>query len=143
MADNLKIDGELKSRLFKAQSAGQVMEIIKKSGQEITAEDADHLFQEISRLKECSEFSDDELEAVSGGVDRDWQNDGCAATVEPDSWCWSDDACAICDVVYENNPKSICPKCGAYMMKVIDGVYAKYTCTKCGNIIFERVKKVR
>jgi hypothetical protein len=27
------------------------------------------------------------------------------------------------------------------MTKKIDGVYAKYTCTLCGNIITERVKK--
>ena len=141
METRINISEELRAELIKAQSAGQVMEIIKKSGQEITAEDADHLFQEISRLKECSEFSDDELEAVSGGADRDWQNDGCAATVEPDSWCWSDDACAKWDVVYENNPRSICPKCGAYMTKQIVGVYAKYTCTKCGEITTERVKK--
>lgn len=141
MADNLKIDGELKSRLFKAQSADQVMEIIRESGQEITAEDADHLFQEISRFKEGSEFSEDELEAVTGGVDRDWEKDGCAATVEPDSWCWSDDACAKWDVVYENNPRSICPKCGAYMTKQIVGAYAKYTCTVCGETTGERVKR--
>ena len=143
MAANLKIDGDLKSRLLKAKSAEQIIEMIRESGQEIKAEDAERMFQEISKFQEGSELSADELEAVSGGADRDWQNDGCAATVEQGSWCWSDDACAIFDVTYENMPKTFCTRCGAGMTKEIDGVYAKYTCTFCGKIVYERVKKVR
>ena len=139
----VNITNELKAKLLSAKSAEEVAELVKNDGQEIKAEDADHLFQEITRFKEGSELSDEELEAVSGGADRDWQNDGCAATVEQGSWCWSDDACAICDVTYENMPKTFCPRCGAGMTKEIDGEYAKYTCTLCGKIIIERVKNVR
>lgn len=43
-----------------------------------------------------------ELESVSGGSDRSWTKDGCAATCEYDSWCGSNDACVFFDVVYCN-----------------------------------------
>ena len=41
-----------------------------------------------------------ELDAISGGADRDWQKDGCAATCEVGSWCGSNYKCIIWDVTY-------------------------------------------
>ena len=59
-------------------------------------------------------LDDDELEAVAGGKGEDDDNDecikayfrykegeGCAATVEDDSWCMLNDACSDVAVVYE------------------------------------------
>lgn len=65
----------------------------------------------------------DELEAVSGGADRDWKKDGCAATSEPNGWCWSNDQCLIWDVTYDN-----------FWVCCPDGhehVWKNYTCIRC------------
>ena len=61
------------------------------------------------------ELSADELEAINGGTDRDYLVSGCAATVEVGSTCASNDACAACEVSYENKPVKICKKCGGKM----------------------------
>ncbi|MBQ2070525.1 MAG: hypothetical protein II467_06315 [Bacilli bacterium] len=66
--------------------------------------DPSKVYEEISRRKkENSQKLDlDELDAVSGGADRDWSKQGCAATCEEGSWCWSNDRCSIFDVTYDN-----------------------------------------
>ncbi len=46
------------------------------------------------------DVSMDELDAVVGGYDRE-MSDGCAATVERDSWCWSDDYCHMAETTYK------------------------------------------
>ena len=48
------------------------------------------------------ELSMDELDAVSGGVTtRNWQTDGCAATVEAGSDCWgTDGGCLAINISY-------------------------------------------
>ena len=75
-------------------------EIIEASGFAINAEDA--------------ELSAEELEAVAGGADRDWLTDGCAATVEPGSWCGSNDWGFIWSVTYTMVilELTICIDCG-------------------------------
>ncbi|MBQ9900871.1 MAG: hypothetical protein IJM51_00575 [Clostridia bacterium] len=82
----------------------------------------------------------DELEAVSGGADRDWAKDGCAATVEAESWCRSNDWCKYWDVTYDNEPVgSHCPVCGTYLYiekteydpASGDDIYY-YRCKNCG-----------
>jgi hypothetical protein len=51
---------------------------------------------------EDKKLSTDELDAVSGGVTtRDWQSEGCAATVEAGSDCWgTDGGCRVCNISY-------------------------------------------
>ncbi|MBR7045653.1 MAG: hypothetical protein IKI23_08345 [Lachnospiraceae bacterium] len=51
---------------------------------------------------EGMELSIDELAAVAGGVTtRDWQSEGCAATVEKGSDCWgTDGGCTVCNISY-------------------------------------------
>ena len=44
------------------------------------------------RAQDGKELSLDELETVSGGEDRNWLKEGCAATVEAGSWCGRVDA---------------------------------------------------
>ena len=116
MANRFEMNEALKSRLLGAENAEQAADILKEAGQTVTAEDIAHLWDEISSYRKDKELSLDELEAVSGGADRDWLTDGCAATVEPKSWCDSNDSCIFFDVTYNHEPANvICPKCGAFM----------------------------
>lgn len=116
MANRFEMNEALKSRLLGAENAEQAADILKEAGQTVTAEDIAHLWDEISSYRKDKELSLDELEAVSGGADRDWLTDGCAATVEPKSWCDSNDSCIWWDVTYDHEPANvICPKCGAFM----------------------------
>ncbi len=101
---------EILAELLKAENAGQVMDILTRNGQECSTEDAEHIWKEIEHHKvDYKEgISLDELEAVSGGWDRDYKTDGCAATVEGyTSWCGSNDRCDIWDVTYDNPPVPI------------------------------------
>ena len=133
MSDNLKLSDELKMKLIKAESVEQVAEIVKADGQEITAEDAEHLWQEIAQHNKDGTLSVDELEAVSGGADRDWLINGCAATVEAGSSCSSNDKCVWWDVTYEHAPSSnTCPSCGGKMY--LSGGSTE-TCVTCGYIL--------
>ena len=100
MANRFEMNEALKSRLLGAENAEQAADILKEAGQTVTAEDIAHLWDEISSYRKAKELSLDELEAVSGGADRDWLTDGCAATVEPKSWCDSNDSCIWWDVTY-------------------------------------------
>ena len=122
----LNITNELKAKLLAAKSAEEVTELLKTDGQEITPEDAARLWEEISRRRnqDGSELSPDELEAVSGGSDRDWLSDGCAATVDPDSLCWSDDYCGGYQLFMER------------VEFRVPGVYKekKYWCSSCKRI---------
>ena len=128
MSDNLKLSDELKMELIKAESVEQVAEIVKADGQEITAEDAEHLWQEIAQHNKDGTLSVDELEAVSGGADRDWLINGCAATVEAGSSCSSNDKCVWWDVTYEHAPSDTC-SCGGI---IYNSTSRTKVCIKCG-----------
>ena len=138
------ITNEPKAKLLVAKSAEEVTELVKADGQEITAEDAAHLWEEITRKSEQNgkELSLDELEAVSGGADRNWATQGCAATVEYGSWCGSNDKCVNWDVTYDYPPTdTLCPNCGQnmYLYERIHLGGSKYEeeyrCKFCGCII--------
>ena len=90
---------ELRTKLAEARSLEETKEIL--NGRE--GIDADRVWQEIERHRsQANERLDlNELSAVSGGAGRDWPTEGCAATCEESSWCWSNDACSIFDVVYD------------------------------------------
>lgn len=129
----MNITDELRAKLLTAQSAEEVTELAKADGQKITPEDAARIWEEIeARRKYSRKLSLDELEAVSGGKDRDWPTDGCAATVEPGSHCGSNDACWRFDVTYDHMPEKVCEKCGGYMYAG-NGVYSTngYICKNC------------
>ena len=109
----LNLTNECKAKLLAAQSAKEAAELLKADGQTFHPEEAARLWEEITRMRERAgkELSLDELEAVSGG--RDYETEGCAATVEPNSLCWSDDRCYIDEVSYSHTPCNItCPRCG-------------------------------
>ncbi len=130
---------EFKSKLLQAQSAEEVAGLLKNAGMDESK--AGQIWNEISSHRTEKELSLDELAAVSGGADRDWLTDGCAASVEPDSWCGSNDSCHYWDVTYTHEPaKVICPNCGAYMYlnwvdyatRPSDDIY-HYKCKNCGT----------
>ena len=86
------------------------------------------------KIQQAHQLSLDELEAVSGGSDRNWLTDGCSATVEIGSWCWSDDTCIRYDVTYDNLPSHHCSKCGGVVVRNLYGYGSwKYDCIKCGD----------
>ena len=117
------MNNEIKERLKSAKSLDEVKEIV--AGQE--GLNAERIWQEIERHASAKNEKLDlnELDAVSGGANHDWVKDGCAATCEEDSWCWSNDRCAVLDVTYDNF-WSTCP----------DGhehVYEGDKCIRCGH----------
>lgn len=108
---------ELKSKLIDANSMDEVKSILRESGEDESQ--AEQIWKEVCARRESEELSTDELAAVSGGADRDWLTDGCAATVEPGSWCGSNDACSIWSVTYSHEPTSNkCPRCGGFLYVV-------------------------
>lgn len=132
----INITSELKKKLLAAKSAEEAAELVKADGQKVTAEDAERLWEEITRLREKigKELSPDELEAVSGG--RDYLKEGCAATVEPNSLCWSNDRCYLDDVLYEHTPcNRTCPYCSYGLAVYVDSraFKSRYWCLHCGE----------
>ena len=98
----MNITEELKEKLLKANSEEEVKAIL---GDQATEEEISLAWQEIERHRPAEgleEVEDDELAAVSGGADRDYLTDGCSASVEAGSHCWSDDSCVHWDVTYDN-----------------------------------------
>ena len=114
---------ELKSKLLAAKNAEEAAELVRATGQEVTAEETERLWEEVTKHRELEErtLSLDELEAVSGGSvknwewgddDIDWLKEGCYATVEAGSHCWSSDHCFCIEVYYKNEPTQImCDVC--------------------------------
>ena len=132
---------ELIKKTLAAASAEEVMEIVRAAGEEITAEEAAQLFEKAQAKKTGKELSLDEMEAVSGGADRNWVTDGCAATVEYGSRCRSNDRCIYFDVTYDFQPTStLCPNCGQnmYLQNTINHSSTEfeeqYRCKFCGCI---------
>ena len=114
---------ELREKLNNAKSFEEVKEIVKDHPEL----DATNIWKEVERHHSMkSERLDlEELDAVSGGSDRDWKKDGCAATCEYGSWCGSNDYCHIWDVTYDNF-WVCCPDGQPH--NYVDGV-----CTRCGH----------
>ena len=116
------LDDKIKERLAGARSLEEVKEILKGNSNI----DPERVWKENERHRSLAHEKLDlnELDAVSGGADRDWKRDGCAATCEVGSWCSSNDYCVIWDVTYDNF-WATCP----------DGhehVFENCVCVRCG-----------
>ena len=74
----LNITNELKAKLLAAKSAEEAAGHIKADGREITAEEAEKLWEEIEHMREAEgrKLSKDELDAVSAGFGFDFPS-GC------------------------------------------------------------------
>ena len=94
------LDAKLREKLIHSGSLEGVKELL--SGRPDL--DAERIWQEIEKHRsgKNEKLDLDELDSVSGGADRDWRRNGCAATCEWDSWCWSNDSCMVWDVTYDN-----------------------------------------
>ena len=112
----------MRAKLSNARSLNEVKSIL--SGAE--GVDCERVWGEIGKHRSIrSEKLDlNELESVSGGEDRDWITDGCAATCEDGSWCGSNDRCYVWDVTYDHFQ---C-RCPDGQKHVIKGDY----CVRCG-----------
>ena len=116
---------ELKEKLTNVKSVKEVKDILK----DCSDLDAEHIYQEIEHHRSLQKEKLDlnELDAVSGGSDRNWVKDGCAATCEEGSWCWSNDKCEIWDVTYSD-----------FWVCCPDGHKHEYDgssrCVRCGHI---------
>ena len=119
------IDNELKQRLGSAKSLEEVQSIV----QDYPGLDAKRLWEEAEHhhFGKAEKLDLDELDAVSGGAHRDWVQDGCAATCEEGSWCWSNDKCEFWDVTYSN-----------FWTRCPDGHPHEYdsshVCVRCGHL---------
>ena len=122
----------------------EAIELLKADGQRVSQEEVRKLWKEIENYRERNgeTLSLDEMEAVSGGK-RDWVTEGCVATAEYGSSCWTgNDACIFfLNVQYSNQPQSQqCPRGGIHLY--IDsikheGAYGAcmlltLKCKKCG-----------
>ena len=118
------MNADLKAKLAKANSLEEVRTILGAS----SGLDAEQLWREIEnhRSNRSEKLDLGELDAVSGGADRDWVKEGCAATCEFGSWCWSNDRCISWDVTYDQ-----------FWIKCPDGkdhIFNNLTCTRCGFV---------
>lgn len=123
---------QVPSRYLEAQSVEEVAELIKADGGDVSR--AEQAWKEIGAARErLGEYlSLDELDAVAGGYldERNWYNEGCAATVEPGSDCFfTDGGCSSMNIVYFTMPgPQSCVLCGArytFEYNTIEGsVYA-------------------
>ena len=116
------LDGKLERKLKCAASLEEVQDLLKDEPRL----NAEKVYEEVKkrRLGNAEKLDLEELDAVSGGADRDWVKDGCAATCEVGSWCSSNDYCVIWDVTYDNF-WATCP----------DGhehVFENCVCVRCG-----------
>ncbi len=122
---------ELQQKLLEAQSVEEMTDLLRTGKAEYTAEEVSQIWQEIERCKadldhagkEEAVFSQDvsmeELESASGGRNKmrkkklnnpknhwdiygdDHSFPNCAATVDDGSWCASNDACIMSQILYQ------------------------------------------
>ena len=112
---------ELKRRLADTETLEEVKDRLKDKPHL----DAERVYEELRRHRSAAaeKLDLEELDAVSGGFDRDWL-EGCAATCEISSWCGSNDWCQVWDVTYDHFG-DVCP----------DGrrhVFENKVCIRCG-----------
>ena len=145
----MEISKEMKEKLLKAGGEDEVSALL---GEATTEDQAARMWREIQAQRQTMEEVDDgELEAVSGGniftrpfdpPDRDYEKDGCAASVEYGSWCGSNDACTIYDVTYANKENACLigvkgHDWGEPWQEMVDrGIYrTSKKCKRCGKVV--------
>ncbi|MBQ9251295.1 MAG: Nif11-like leader peptide family natural product precursor [Clostridia bacterium] len=117
----------------------QAVAVAAELGFEVTEEELVTAKKEFCRQNsaEVVELDEADMDRAAGGS-RDWIKQGCAATVEAGSRCWSNDFCIILNVEYSHEPTcEECPKCGNAMCyngyTTKGGAKAHYICPNCGT----------
>ena len=132
----MEITKELKEKLLKANSEEEVKALLGGSAEEKTSE----FWQEIEAHHGAlglEKVDDDELEAVSGGKDRDCLKDGCSSTAKVGEFCLSNDSCSLWTITYSNFDP--CPSGGIHDWAEEKRFYEDahefvlYRCKKCYN----------
>ena len=74
----IHVTKEQEAKLLAARSQEDAAALLKAEGMQITDVEANRLWEKICRRREQTgqELSLDELEAVSGGADRNWVTEG-------------------------------------------------------------------
>ena len=93
---------ELRGKLIRARDIEEVRAIL---GPETTEEEIGRVWREIQARRPADgleELDDDEMEAVSGGASRNWEEEGCSSTMKKDEWCWFSDECSDVIITYSN-----------------------------------------
>ena len=137
----MEITKEMKEKLLKANSEEEVKALV---GDAVKEEDVTKIWKEIEAHKaapDLEKVDDEELEAVSGGADRDYLKDGCSSSTN-DSWCWYNDNCGEIWTTYSNYDP--CPKGGNHDWKyATENVIGKKNpimkCTKCGETNYKEL----
>ena len=119
------ISNETKEKLIAAQTLEEVKGLLKDE----PGLDPVKVYEEINKHRhaDATKLDLEELDAVSGGADRDWEKDGCAATCEWNSWCGSNDFCNLWDVTYDNFWAK-CPDGHEHVLDIFS------VCTRCGYV---------
>ena len=131
-------DEALRARLADKDPA-QAAELAAEHGYEVTGDELIAAKKELCRSDsaEVVELDLADMDNAAGGS-RDWVTQGCAATVEYGSACWSNDNCLLLDVTYTHAPSYYkCENCGNTMFR--DKSYVdhgmpkiRYQCPNCG-----------
>ena len=132
----MEITKELKEKLLNADSEEEVKSLLGGS----TEEKASEIWQEIEAYHGAmglEEVDDDELEAVSGGEDRDWLKEGCSSSAKVGELCFRNDSCSLWTITYSNFDP--CPSGGIHEWVEEKRFYEdahqfiQYRCIKCYN----------
>ena len=135
----MEITKELKEKLLTANSMEEVKAML---GFQASEKEASEFWKEIEAHKgapDIQKVDDEELEAVSGGADRDWATQGCLSTASSDQKCPTYDYCTFWDTTYDNYLPCVDGKYShdwdAPYKEMIDrGWYQQYhRCKKCGK----------
>ena len=130
------ITKELKEKLLNANGEDEVKSLLGGSAEEKASE----IWQEIEAYHGAmglEKLDDDELEAVSGGEDRDWLKDGCSSSAKVGEFCISDDSCSLWTITYSNFDP--CPSGGIHewveekKFREDGHQFTLYRCKKCHN----------
>ena len=132
----MEITKELKEKLLNADSEEEVKSLLGGS----TEEKASEIWQEIEAYHGAmglEKVDDDELEAVSGGEDRDWLKEGCSSSAKVGELCFRNDSCSLWTITYSNFDP--CPNGGIHEWVEEKRFYEdahrfiQYRCKKCYN----------
>ena len=127
---------EIRAKLSNAKNIDDVKAILAESGEKVTPEDTERIWQELEHHRPSGKrkLDQDEMDAVAGGTlfkERDWIKEGCAATVESDpALCWESDVCILFWEKYDNF-WATCPD-GTPHENIYDKKTTWYICRKCG-----------
>ena len=122
----MKMTKEQFVKAKEAKSAEELIALAKKDGMEMSAEQAEKLFDALNKQ---GELNDEELEQVAGGWSPfDWVEDIINWFTDPDTY----------DVRYNADTLHyVCPLCSGQLASrgyeySGEGDYEKYTCESCG-----------